>query len=37
MFVQQQKQIETLNATVQKLSDRLEVSKAAPQIVANNQ
>ncbi len=36
-FVQQQKQIETLNATVQKVSDRLEVSKAAPQIVANNQ
>ena len=36
-FVQQQKQIEALTATVQKVSDRLELSKPAPQIVADNQ
>jgi hypothetical protein len=32
----QQKQIEQLTATVQKVSDRLEMSKPAPQIVAND-
>jgi uncharacterized coiled-coil protein SlyX len=31
----QQKQIEALTATVQKVSDRLELSKPAPQVVAN--
>jgi hypothetical protein len=31
------KQIETLTATVQKVTDRLEVSKPAPQIVADNE
>jgi uncharacterized coiled-coil protein SlyX len=33
----QQKQIEALTATVQKVSDRLEVSKPAPQLAVNNQ
>jgi hypothetical protein len=36
-FVQQQKQIEALTATVQKVSDRLELNKPAPQMVADNQ
>jgi len=35
--VQQQKQIETLTASVQKVSAQLELSKAAPQTVLNNQ
>jgi hypothetical protein len=35
--VQQQKQIEALTATVQKVSEQLEVSKTAPQIIAGNQ
>jgi uncharacterized coiled-coil protein SlyX len=34
---QQQKQIEALTATVQKVSHRLELSNPAPQMVANNQ
>ena len=34
---QQQKQIEALTATVRKVSDQLEVSKPAPQLVADNQ
>src|SRR3984893_13588452 len=33
----QQEQIEALSATVQKVSDRLEVGKPAPQLVADNQ
>jgi hypothetical protein len=36
-IAQQQKQIEALTASVQKVSDQLEVSKAGPQMVANNQ
>jgi uncharacterized coiled-coil protein SlyX len=36
-FAQQEKQIEALTATVQKVSDRLELSKTAPQMVADNQ
>jgi hypothetical protein len=36
-YRQQQKQIEVLTAMVQKVSDQLELSKPAPQIVANNQ
>ena len=32
---QQQKQIEALTATVQKVSEKLELTKAAPQLVAN--
>ncbi len=36
-IAQQQKQIEALTASLQKVSDRLEVSKAGPQMVANNQ
>ena len=32
---QQQKQIETLTATVQKVSDQIALSKPAPQLVAN--
>jgi len=32
---QQQKQIEALTATVKKVSDQLELTKAAPQLVAN--
>ena len=31
------KQIETLTATVQKVSNQLELNKAKPQVVANNQ
>jgi hypothetical protein len=33
----QQKQIEALTAGLQKVSDQLELSKPAPQIVGNNQ
>jgi cell division protein FtsB len=33
--VQQQKQIEALTATVQKVSDEVALSKPAPQLVAN--
>jgi hypothetical protein len=36
-FAQQQKQIETLTAAVQKVSAQLEVNKSAPQTVLNNQ
>jgi hypothetical protein len=36
-IAQQQKQIEALTATVQKVSDRLELSIPAPQMVADNQ
>jgi len=36
-FVQRQRQIEALTATVKKVSDRLELSKPAPQLVADNQ
>jgi hypothetical protein len=36
-IAQQQKQIEALTATVQKVSAQLELSKAAPQTVAENQ
>jgi len=32
---QQQKQIEALTATVQKVSDEVALSKPAPQLVAN--
>jgi hypothetical protein len=35
MIVKQQKQIEALTATVQKVSERVELSAPAPQIVAN--
>jgi hypothetical protein len=31
--LEQQKQIEALNADLQKVSDRVEVSKTAPQVV----
>jgi uncharacterized coiled-coil protein SlyX len=34
-FAQQQKQIEALTATVQKVSDQVALSKPAPQLVAN--
>jgi hypothetical protein len=34
-FAQQQKQIEALSATVQKVSDQVALSKPAPQLVAN--
>ncbi len=34
---QQQKQIEALSATVQKISDRIDLSKATPRVVANDQ
>src|SRR5438874_10376922 len=34
-FAQQQKQIEALTATVQKVSDQIALSKPAPQLVAN--
>jgi uncharacterized coiled-coil protein SlyX len=34
-IAKQQKQIEDLTAGLQKVSDRLEVSKAAPQVVNN--
>ena len=33
---QQQQQIETLTATVRKVSERVELSAPAPQIAANN-
>ena len=36
-FADQQKQIEALNAGLQKVSAQLEVSKPAPQMVLNNQ
>jgi len=32
---QQQKQIEALTATIQKVSDQITLSKPAPQLVAN--
>jgi hypothetical protein len=35
-FARQQKQIEALTATVQKVSDRLQLNKPAPQVVAND-
>lgn len=35
-IAQQQKQIETLTATVQKVSDQVALSKPAPQLVANH-
>jgi hypothetical protein len=34
-FIQQQKQIEALTATVQKVSDQVALSKPSPQLVAN--
>jgi hypothetical protein len=34
---QQQKQIETLTAGLQRVSAELELSKPAPQIIVNNQ
>jgi hypothetical protein len=37
VIAQQQKQIEALTATVQKVSDRLELNNPAPQLVADNQ
>jgi len=33
---QQQKQIEALTATVQKVSEQIKMSRSAPQVVANN-
>jgi len=36
-LAEQQKQIEALTATVQKVSARLELSKAAPQMAGHNQ
>jgi len=36
-FAEQQKQIELLTAGLQKVSAQLEVSKAAPRTVLNNQ
>ena len=36
LAAQQQKQIETLTTGLQKVSDQLEVSKPAPQMVADN-
>ena len=36
-LVEQQKQIEALTAGLQKVSDQLELSKPAPQMVSNNQ
>ena len=35
-IAQQQKQIEALTATVQKVSDQVALSKPAPQLVANH-
>ena len=35
MIAEQQKQIEALTATVQKVSDQVALSKPAPQLVAN--
>jgi hypothetical protein len=37
MSAKQQKQIETLKTGPQKVNDQLEVSKAAPQLVADKQ
>jgi len=37
MIAQQQKQIEALTAGLQKVSAQLELSKAAPRTVLNNQ
>jgi hypothetical protein len=37
IVAEQQKQIEALTAGLQKVSDQLELSKPAPQIVLNNQ
>jgi hypothetical protein len=37
MIADQQKQIEALTAGLQKVSAQLEASKAAPQVVSNNQ
>jgi hypothetical protein len=34
-FAQQQKQIDALTATVQKVSDQIALSKPAPQLVTN--
>ena len=34
-FAQQQKQIEALTATVQKVSDQIVLGKPAPQLIAN--
>jgi hypothetical protein len=36
IIARQQKQIETLTAGLQKVSDQLEASKPTPQVVANN-
>ena len=36
-FAQQQQQVEALTATVQKVSNQLEVNKAAQRVVASNQ
>ena len=36
-IAQQQKQIEALTATVQKVSEQIALSKPAPQLVANSQ
>ena len=36
IIAQQQKQIEALTATVQKVSDQVALSKPAPQVVAND-
>jgi len=35
MIAKQQKQLEALTATVQKVSDQVALSKPAPQLVAN--
>jgi hypothetical protein len=37
IIARQQKQIEALSAGLQKVSDQIEVSKAKPQTVSNNQ
>jgi hypothetical protein len=36
-IAQQQRQIEALTANLQKVSDQMELSRPAPQVVANNQ
>jgi len=36
-FAQQQQQVEALTATVQKVSNQLELNKSAHQVVANNE
>ena len=36
-IAKQQKQIQALTVTVQKVNDQLELNKAAPQVVASNQ